>query len=362
LSLGELKHTPFYEMHLRENARIVPFVGWEMPIQYPAGIVAEHSNVRNSAGMFDVSHMGEIALRGKEALEFAQRLVTNDVMKLLVDGKAIYSPMCYENGTIVDDLLVYRKARDDLMLVVNASNTDKDFEWVRKKAGKFDVGVENISDEVAEIALQGPRAEAILQKFTDYDLPSMGKFRFNELVLLGDVRALVSRTGYTGEDGFEIYFEPEFARRVWTALRNEGAEPAGLGARDTLRLEAGMMLYGNDIDDTTTPLEATIGWTVRFGTGFIGEEALEKQGADGIEKKLVGFEMVEQGVARHGFKVFDGEGEIGYVTSGTFSPTLKKPIGMAYVPPGHPGEFEVEVRETVHKRAEIADLPFYRRR
>ncbi len=328
-----MKRTPFYEIHLELGAKIAPFAGFEMPIQYE-GIIAEHKKVREAVGVFDVSHMGEFKVSGKDALNFLQKLTVNDVSKL-TPGRAQYSAMCYEDGGIVDDLLIYNVG-DYYMVVVNASNIEKDFEWMKRHI-EGDVKLENISDEVALLAVQGPKSLLTLQKLTDVDLSQIKYYHFVK-GKLADVEMIISRTGYTGELGFELYFDakPELCRKVWNAVMEAGKEfgiaPIGLGARDTLRTEMGYMLYGNDIDQTTNPLEAGLDWIVKFDKGdFIGKESLLKVKNEGLKRKLVGFTLDDKVPPRHGYEIFkDGE-KIGYVTSGTFSPILEKGIGLGYV-------------------------------
>lgn len=345
---------------------MVEFAGWEMPVQY-SGVIEEHRAVRDRVGVFDVSHMGEIAVRGAAAERFLDRLTPNHVAKL-GSGQAHYSGLLTEKGTYIDDLLVYRLADDDFLLVVNAANAAKDFAWVARHADG-EVEVVDLSSRFALLAVQGPRAEEILAPLSSVDLADLRYYRFAE----GEVasaRAIVSRTGYTGEDGFELYVEPAAAPDLWRRLLEAGAEagllPAGLGARDTLRLEAAMALYGHEIDDTTTPWEAGLDWVVKLDKGeFIGREALVRQKEEGLERRLVGFEVVDRGIARQGHAVFAGseEDEVGEVTSGTFSPTLKKAIGMAYVPVelAEPGsEVAIEVRSR-RLAARVVELPFYRR-
>ncbi len=328
-----MKRTPFYEIHLELGAKIAPFAGFEMPIHYE-GIITEHKRVRESVGIFDVSHMGEFKVSGKDALKFLQKVTVNDVSKL-APGRAQYSAMCYENGGIVDDLLVYNLG-DYYMVVVNASNIEKDFEWMQRHI-EGDVKLENISDEVALLAVQGPNSLLTLQKLTDVDLKQIKYYHFVR-GKLADVEMIISRTGYTGELGFELYFDakPELCRRVWSAIMEAGKEfnigPVGLGARDTLRTEMGYMLYGNDIDGDTNPLEAGLDWIVKFDKGdFIGKESLLKVKSEGLKRKLVGFVIDGRVPPRHGQEIFkDGE-KIGFVTSGTFSPILERGIGLGYV-------------------------------
>lgn len=357
-----MKRTPFYEIHLELGAKIAPFAGFEMPIQYE-GIIAEHKKVREAVGVFDVSHMGEFKVSGKDALSFLQKLTVNDVSKL-TPGRAQYSAMCYEDGGIVDDLLIYNVG-DYYMVVVNASNIEKDFEWMRKHI-EGDVKLENISDEVALLAVQGPKSLLTLQKLTDVDLSQIKYYHFVK-GKLADVEMIISRTGYTGELGFELYFDakPELCRKVWTAVMEAGKEfgiaPVGLGARDTLRTEMGYMLYGNDIDQTTNPLEAGLDWIVKFDKGdFIGKESLLKVKNEGLKRKLVGFTVDDKVPPRHGYEIYKNGGKIGYVTSGTFSPILEKGIGLGYVDikfsnPGEKININARGKELV---ATIVSLPF----
>jgi aminomethyltransferase len=362
---AELKKTPLNALERELGGRMVDFGGWELPVQF-SGILEEHAAVRERVGLFDVSHMGEIRVRGPQALAFLQQATCNDV-STLDDGRCHYTGILYPTGGFVDDVLIYRFAEDDYMLVVNASNSDKDFEWLAESAREFDVEVRDESDSWAQIAVQGPLAAKVVAALTDADLEAIRYYRFARAKAAG-AEAIVSRTGYTGEDGFELYVRPDdaesVARRVLEAGRGEGILPCGLGARDTLRLEAKMMLYGNDIDLSTTPLEADLGWIVKLGKGdFTGRDVLERQKSEGLQKKLAGFEMVDRGIARHGYPVVEGGQEIGVVTSGTQSPTLKKPIGLAYLPPDRtaPGtEFRVLIRGR-ESLARVTTTPFYKR-
>jgi aminomethyltransferase len=357
-----LKRTPLYHIHASLGAKIVPFAGFEMPVQYPTGITAEHKAVREKAGLFDVSHMGEFMIRGTQAVDFVNYVTTNDV-GALQPGQAHYSTILREDGTIVDDCLVYR-AEDRVIMVVNGSNIDKDFAHISGFLPRFpSTTLENISDEVALLALQGPDAARILQQHTDTDLSQIKYYehRFGKVV---GVDAYLSRTGYTGEDGFELYFDAGDAETIWKALTASGeVTPAGLGARDSLRLEMGMALYGNDLDDTTTPLEASLGWLVKMKKGdFVGRDALVKQKEQGLKRKLVGFTTSERSFPRHGYPVFANGAPSGEVRSGTMSPTLGIPIGTAYVPPGSAAEgspLEIEIRG---KRipAVVQKMPFYK--
>ena len=359
-----LKRTPLYALHRELGARMVDFGGWEMPVQY-AGILEEHKAVRERVGLFDVSHMGELKVSGRDAEASLQRLTPNDVAKL-VDGRIHYSAFLTEKATFVDDLLVYRRAGDDYLVVVNAGNTDKDFAWAKERASG-DVRVENHSDRYALIAVQGPKAAALLARVADPDPGGLPYYGFLEGKVAG-FPALVSRTGYTGEDGFEVYCRPEDAESIFRRLLGEGealgVQPCGLGARDTLRLEAKMALYGNDIDDTVTPLEADLGWIVKMGKGdFVGRDVLAAQKQAGVPRKLVGFEMVDRGIARHGYAAKTPAGP-GLVTSGTHSPTLGKPIGLALVPAAASAvgtELEVDIRGR-GAAARVVPTPFYKRK
>ena len=356
-----LRRTPLFAVHVRAGAKMVPFGGWEMPVQY-TGIVEEHRAVRGRVGLFDISHMGEFEVAGPAAGEVLQRLTTNDVTGLEV-GQVQYSLLCYPEGGIVDDLTVYRLAPDRFMLTVNAANIDKDWAWVT--AGGRAAEWRNISFDTALLAVQGPQAEAVVQRLADRDVTTIRYYRFAEGRVAG-VPTLISRTGYTGEDGFELYVAAPEAERLWGALReagaSEGITPVGLGARDTLRLEMRYALYGNDIDQTTNPLEAGLGWVVKLGKGeFVGRGAIERVKAAGPRRKLVGFEMVERAVPRHGYAlVTDGRG-VGVVTSGSYGPGVDKFIGLGYVPTELAAvgtELGVEVRG-VAKRARVVPTPFH---
>ena len=348
---------------------MVEFGGWDMPVQYPTGTVEEHLRTRNHSGLFDVSHMGEIDVRGPDAIHFVNRLTSNDVTKL-TDGQAQYSALTTPSGTVVDDLLVYRLSADHLLLVVNAGTTDKDWNWISSHHESENVELRNASSEYCELAVQGPDALSILQKLTDLPLGDIKYYHFTNGTV-DDIASIVSRTGYTGEDGFEIYATPDQAERLWNKLLdagNFGSEtgvlPCGLAARDTLRLEAGMSLYEHEIDETTTLIEANLGWICKLDKGeFIGREALTKQKASGPTKRLVGFEVVERGIARDGQDVVINGQPMGRVTSGSPAPYLKKNIGFAYVPtefavPGN--EIQIDVRGRLVK-AQIVKTPFYKR-
>ncbi|HKV07745.1 MAG TPA: glycine cleavage system aminomethyltransferase GcvT [Thermoanaerobaculia bacterium] len=356
-----LKRTPLYDSHVEAGARLVDFAGWEMPVQY-AGVIEEHRAVRTAAGLFDVSHMGEVRVRGEGAEAFLQRITPNDVSKL-APGRAHYSGLLTERGTYVDDLLIYRLAADDFLVVVNASNADRDFEWMAART-EGQAEVENVSDRYALLALQGPKAVEILTPIATPGAAALRYYGFLQGEVAG-VPALISRTGYTGEDGFELYLAPEDAPAIWQKLLEAGASPAGLGARDTLRLEAAMALYGHEIDEATTPFEAGLAWVVKLDKGdFLGRDALAAQREQGVGKKLVGFEVQGRGIARQGHGVLSEGGEgVGTVTSGTWSPTFEKALGLAYVPPelAAPGTpVTVDVRGK-GLPAVVVETPFYRR-
>lgn len=365
LSKHFMKSTPFTEKHLALGAKMAEFAGYNMPISY-SGINDEHQTVRNGIGVFDVSHMGEFILKGEKALDLIQRITSNDASKLIA-GKVQYSCMTNENGGIVDDLLVYCiEANKAYMLVVNASNIEKDWEWLLKH-NTGEVEMHNISGKTALLAVQGPDATKALQKLTDLDIINLAYYSFVKGEFAGVENVLISATGYTGAGGVEIYFEDkgEDANTIWNAIfeagKAFGIKPIGLGARDTLRLEKGYCLYGNDIDDFTTPLEAGLGWITRFTKDFTASDYLKKQKSIGIEKKLVGFEMIDKGIPRHDYKIKDAEGNlIGRVTSGTQSPTLQKAIGLGYVQTAHAengSEIFIEVRDRFLK-ARVVPYPF----
>jgi aminomethyltransferase len=356
-----LKRTPLYEKHAALGAKIVPFAGYEMPVQYAQGITVEHKAVREHCGLFDVSHMGEFMIRGARAVDFVNFVTTNDVAALAV-GQVHYSTILNDHGTIEDDCLVYRFA-DHVMMVVNASNIAKDFAHIARHADRFGVTLEDVSDDMGLLALQGPEAARILQPLTKTDLSTIKYYHFAEGEVAG-MPMIISRTGYTGEDGFELYHDVKYSTRLWDALMAAGnVTPAGLGARDTLRLEMGMALYGNDIDDTVTPLEANLAWLVKLKKGeFVGSSVLNEQKAKGVSKKLVAFTLGDRNIARHGYPVFVAGQQSGVVCSGTMSPTLGTPIGTCYVPTALAKEgstFDVEIRG---KRvpATVVKTPFYK--
>jgi len=347
MSTGDICKTPLNEFHRKLGARMVPFAGWEMPVQY-SGILAEHMAVRQAAGLFDVSHMGEVRVEGPQARAFLNYLVTNDVSKMK-PGRVVYSPMCYENGTVVDDLLVHCFSEELFLLCINAANTEKDVAWMKQAVEGFDCSVEDVSAAYCQLAIQGPKAEVILQKLTDTALGEIGYYHFVEGQVRG-VDAIISRTGYTGEAGFEVYAAPEQAEALAEAMMEagepEGLLPVGLGARDSLRLEAGFPLYGHEISDEITPLEGGVGWTVKLkkAADFIGKQSLAKQKEAGVPRRLVFFSLDDRRIARAGAAVMSGEDVVGTVVSGTHSPILEKPIGSALVKAGVEGDLAVDLR------------------
>lgn len=360
-----MKVTPFTQKHIALGAKMAPFAGYNMPISY-SGINDEHATVRKVAGIFDVSHMGEFILKGDKALDLIQRVTSNDASKLTA-GKAQYSCMPNEQGGIIDDLLVYCIEPNNVyMLVVNASNIEKDWDWIVKNNTQ-NAELHNISDKTCLLAVQGPAATRILQPLTDMDIMNLSYYTFTKGTFAGVDNVLISATGYTGAGGVEIYFEDKDgnADKIWDAIMTTGApqglKPIGLGARDTLRLEMGFCLYGNDIDDTTSPLEAGLGWITKFTKDFTARPILEKQKASGVSRKLVGFVMVDRGIPRHGYDIKDANGnKIGYVTSGTQSPTLQQAIGMGYVETGYAApdsEIYIAVRDKLLK-AQVTKFPF----
>lgn len=359
-----MKDTALTEKHISLGAKMVPFAGYNMPVQYE-GINAEHAVVRNGVGVFDVSHMGEFILKGENALDLIQRVTSNDASKLY-DGKVQYSCLPNEEGGIVDDLLVYRIDEKTYMLVVNASNIEKDWNWIQKYNDK-DVEMHNISDKTSLLAIQGPRAADALQSLTDVDLASMEYYNFVKGTFAGIENVVISATGYTGAGGFEIYFENEHADKIWDAIFEAGAtfniKPIGLGARDTLRLDMGFCLYSNDIDDTTSPIEAGLGWITKFTKKFTNSEALLEQKEQGVKRKLIGFEMIERGIPRHDYEITNSEGRIiGKVTSGTQSPSLQKAIGMGYIEKGMDKEgTEIFINIRNNKiSAKVVKFPFFK--
>ena len=360
-----MKTTKLYTSQKKLGAKMIEFFGWDLPVEF-SGIIGEHMAVRTKAGLFDVSHMGEVLISGKQALDFVQYLTPNNAARLTPD-KAQYTALTTPKGTFIDDMLVYCLDEEKYLCVVNAANSDKDYEWILSHKSDFDVSVENQSDSYTQLALQGREAEAILQPLTGINLEEMKTFRTARGSVAG-VGALVSRTGYTGEDGFEIYTQSENPAKIWDALLEEGEArgllPIGLGARDTLRLEATLMLYGNDIDETTTVLEAGLGWLVKFKKGdFLGREALLKQKEEGLHRKIVGFKILGRGIARPHYSVFVNSEKVSEVNSGSYSPYLKKSIGLTYLPIEHTEEgteLDVEIRGSLVK-AKVIPLPFYKR-
>ncbi|MFN6963167.1 MAG: glycine cleavage system aminomethyltransferase GcvT [Pyrinomonadaceae bacterium] len=370
MSSEELKQTPLNQVHRDLGGKMVNFGGWDMPVQYPAGVIEEHLRTRTAAGLFDVSHMGEFWVEGRDAIAFVNRLTTNDVTKL-VDGQAHYSAMTNERGGVVDDLLVYRFGPEKLLLVVNAGTTEKDWDWVtsHKREGE-DVALTNVSADYCQIAIQGPNAIDILQKLTETDLSSIKYYHFTT-GRVDDVESIISRTGYTGEDGFEVYAAADKAVQLWNKMLETGGLgseggilPAGLAARNTLRLEAAMSLYGHELGDDISPLEANLGWIVKLQKGdFIGSDVLKKQKEAGLTRKLVGFEMTDKGIARDGCDVYAGDKKVGQVTSGSPAPFLKKNIGLAFVPVEFANagqEIKIDVRGKMLS-AVVVPTPFYKR-
>ncbi|SDM16451.1 glycine cleavage system aminomethyltransferase GcvT [Bacillus sp. OK048] len=364
--MTELKRTPLYEVYKEYGGKTVDFGGWELPVQF-SSIKEEHEAVRTRAGLFDVSHMGEVIVTGPDSLNYLQKMLTNDISKIK-NGGAQYNAMCYENGGTIDDLLVYKIEDNHYLLVVNASNIEKDLSWLENHLDG-EVSIENLSEKMALLALQGPLAEKVLQKLAGSDLSKIGVFKFQQEVEINGKNALVSRTGYTGEDGFEIYCDSSDAVELWKAIlsagKEEGVVPCGLGSRDTLRFEATLALYGQELSPDISPLEAGIGFAVKLNkeADFIGKEALKQQKEQGTARKSVGIEMIDRGIPRHGYPVYKGEELIGEVTTGTQSPSLKKNIGLALIKSEHTeleSELEVEIRGK-RLKAKIILTPFYKR-
>ena len=366
--MENLKKTPLNDAHRKLGGKMVDFGGWDMPVQYTAGVIGEHLRTREHSGLFDVSHMGEFWVEGTNAIDFVNRLTTNDVTKL-VDGQAHYSALTRESGTVVDDLLVYRFDRDKLLLVVNASTTEKDWDWITSHTRDENVTLTNVSADYCQIAIQGKDAINILQKLTDTNLEDIKYYHFT-VGKVDDIEAIISRTGYTGEDGFEVYADASKAEQFWNKFlevgdygTETGILPCGLAARNTLRLEAAMSLYGHEISDEITPLEANLGWICKLKKDFIGRDALVRQKEEGLKRRLVGFEMIDKGIARDGFDVYINEKKAGFVTSGSPAPFLKKNIGLAFVPSEFANlgqEIKIDVRGK-HLAAEIVPTPFYKR-
>ncbi len=364
-----LLHTPLFEEHKRLGATIVDFGGWEMPVYY-TNVIEEHNATRNACGLFDICHMGEFIVEGQQAFDLVQWFFSRDISSQKI-GQMALGVLCNEQGGILDDLTVYKMRHDKFMVVVNSSTTPKDFAWIKKVAAqkKFSAKVSDISTKTAKFDIQGPRAEEILQKIVSWDLSEIGFYNFKEVEKsLEGFDSIISRSGYTGEDGFEVYFDWNKAKEIWSLLlekgKGHGIAPIGLGARDTLRLEAGFNLYGSEMDESTNPFECRYGWVVGKEKDFAGKKAIFAQKEEGLKRKLAGFEMLDRSIARHGYKVFAGGQEIGVVTSGSPSPTLKKNIGLCSVKPefGEVGtEMQIEVRGTKY-RAAIVSLPFYKRK
>jgi len=362
--MENVKETALFASHEKYGGKVIDFAGWALPVQYK-GIIPEHEAVRTAAGLFDVSHMGEVEVIGEDAFAFVQNLVTNDI-SVLEDNQVMYALMCYEDGGVVDDLLVYKFSKDYFYLVVNASNVDKDFQCMVSNKGEFNITLKNISREVSEVALQGPKSQEILQKLTDTNLDEVKFFYCKRDVLISGVKCLISRTGYTGEDGFEIYSDNNNIASLWDKILEAGIEegimPCGLGCRDTLRFEATLPLYGNEISKDITPLEAGLGFFVKLNKErFIGKCALVKQKEEGLKRKLVGFEMKDKGIPRHGYEAAVNGEIIGFVTTGYYSPTLKKNIGLALIDAEY-----AEIGNCIHiivrnkpLKAEVINKKFY---
>lgn len=358
-----MKKTPLYEKHIQLKGKMIDFGGWSLPVEY-TGIIPEHEAVRTKAGIFDVSHMGEITVKGEDSEKYLQMLLTNDI-SLLNNNQIAYTAMCYPHGGVVDDLLVYKYSNTDYLLVVNASNTEKDYQWMKENIfGNTEIL--NVSENYAQLALQGPLAETILQKLTSKNLNEIEFYYFSDNVKVGNIEALVSRTGYTGEDGFELYFAYDKAEEMWDlfleAGKDEGLIPAGLGARDTLRFEASLPLYGHELNENITPLEAGLGFFVKLNKeNFIGKEALARQKSEGLKRRIVGFEMIDRGIPRNNYEVYKEGEKIGYVTTGSFSPTLKKNIGLALIDSAYSKEgteIEILIRNK-NSKAKVIKKPFY---
>jgi aminomethyltransferase len=369
MSTENLKKTPLNEAHRSLEGKMVDFGGWDMPVQYAAGVIEEHMRTRTHSGLFDVSHMGEIWVEGEDAIAFVNRLTTNDVTQL-VDGQAHYSALTNDNGGIVDDLLVYRFDRDKLLLVVNAGTTDKDWDWITSHKKHENVTLTNASIDYCQIAVQGPDAVGILQKLTETELAEIKYYHF-DIGYVDGVESIISRTGYTGEDGFEVYANEKYAVRLWNKMLEtgnfgsaDGILPCGLAARNTLRLESGMSLYGHELGDDISPLEANLGWITKLQKGdFTGRDVIVRQKENGLSRKIVGFEMVDRGIARDDFEVYVGETKVGIVTSGSPAPFLKKNIGFAFLPLEFAKigqEIKIDVRGK-RLTAQVVATPFYKR-
>lgn len=364
--MEQLKQTALFERYQPHGGKLVEYAGWNMPVEF-SSLTEEHEAVRKAAGLFDVSHMGEITVKGKDAEAYLQNLVTNNIAGMQ-EEQVLYNIMCYPDGGVVDDLLVYKNTTTDYLLVVNAANLEKDYQWILDQKGAYEVELQNISDQVSELALQGPKAEVILQKLTETNLAEIKFFYLKQHVSVAGADCIVSRTGYTGEDGFEIYLSNEDAPKVFEAIleagKEEGVKPIGLGARDTLRFEACLPLYGNEISKDISPIEAGLGYFVKFDAGeFIGREALLKQKEQGPDRILVGIEMKENGIPRHGYDVLANGEQIGVITTGYYSPTLEKNIGFALIKQEFASlgnEVEVQIRKN-RAKATVVDKRFYKK-
>jgi aminomethyltransferase len=366
VSQSPLKRTPLNDEHRRLGARMVDFGGWDMPVQY-SGVIDEHKTVRTAVGLFDVSHMGELMVSGRGANDFLQRMTTNDITKIAV-GQAQYSALCKEDGCVIDDIIVYRRGMDSFLVCVNASNTTKDEQWLRAHLPSSGVVLENESEAYAQIAVQGPKARELVQQVVDINISQLKYYWFAEGKVLGQP-SIIARTGYTGELGFELYVPSQGASKIWSALveaaQKFGGKPCGLGSRDTLRLEMGYLLYGNDMDESINALECGLGWVTKFSKGeFLGSKALAAQKEAGLKRQIVGLQMVDKAIARHGYKVFsasEGGKELGWVTSGTVGPSINLNVGMAYVTPEFAAvgsDIFVEIRGE-RKAAKVVKKPFY---
>lgn len=366
MSQSSLKKTPLNDEHRRLGARMVDFGGWDMPVQY-SGVIDEHKTVRTSVGLFDVSHMGELMVSGRGANDFLQRMTTNDVTKIAI-GQAQYSALCKEDGCVIDDIIVYRRGMDSFLVCVNASNTSKDEQWLRAHLPSSGVVLENESEAYAQIAVQGPKARELVQQVVDINISQLKYYWFAEGKVLGQP-SIIARTGYTGELGYELYVPAQGSARIWSALvegaAKYGGKPCGLGARDTLRLEMGYLLYGNDMDESINALECGLGWVTKFAKGdFVGSKALAAQKEAGLKRQLVGLQMIDKAIARHGYKIFsaqEGGKELGWVTSGTVGPSINLNVGMAYVTPEFAAvgsDLFVEIRGE-RKAAKVVKKPFY---
>jgi len=357
----DIKKTALYDVHVKKGARMVSFAGWQMPVQYES-IIKEHEAVRSYAGVFDISHMGEFILKGKDVIDFLQYIMIND-LNLLKPSKGQYSCMCYENGTVVDDLVYYEETPERFRMIVNAANVEKDLQWLNEHLGEYDVQITNLSTSRSRLAFQGPKADEFLQPLVDTDLSQINRFFFTHCNL-DNKPIFIARTGYTGERGFELSFENNFAIEVWNELLNTGASPAGLGARDSLRLEACYSLYGHEISETITPVEAGLSWLVKpkEGINYIGKNILIKQKSEGTNRIIVGLNLIDKGVIRESYKIFKNGEEIGFVTSGGYSPTLKKTIALGLVNKQYQDigtEIDLEIRNKL-LRGKIVSTPFYR--